>query len=194
MHRGRPVPRLRERARGGARSFCGARDVRRSTFYVLRSTLLFIFFNVARRTSHVERLRFQTAIRPRLLGLLPEKADDFDRAANVGLAGKPDGPSLPALADEPDGLQQPDLHRESLEAGRRSQVFRSREREHGARRALAVSAAPVPEASIGVESRVPKSVTLPDVDLFAVDHAPHLSGRWLALACHDGIIRTVDSR
>ena len=65
----------------------------------------------------------------------------------------------------------------------------ARDRNDGARRALADPAAPMPEARVGVQRRVPEAVSLPDVDFFAVDHAVDA----LELSRHGGDYREVES-
>src|SRR5436190_11593651 len=102
---------------------------------------------------------------PRLFRSLAEESRDFDGAPDIGLTGQADGLALPAPADEGEGLGEPDSERELLRLRRRRQILRARDRDDGAGCALADPAAPVPEARVGVQRRVPEPVSLPDVDL-----------------------------
>src|SRR6185295_15879154 len=102
-----------------------------------------------------------------------EDADRLDRALHVRLTRQPHRLALPAPAHERERLQEPQRQRELLELRRRGEILGSGERNHGAGRAEAVPAAPLPQARIGFERRVPETVALPDVDLLAVDDAAH---------------------
>src|SRR5215831_8652916 len=136
--------------------------------------------------SRCDHASLDPVLRARFFRLLAEETDDLDRPLDVSLTGQTHRLVRPALLDPPQEPRgQPPrpqeirgeaqaAEREFLVRRGRREILPAGHRNDRAGRALAFAAANVPELGVGVERGVPEPVSLPDVDLLAVDHAADL--------------------